>query len=260
METFKLSEFPQNKTHTSNIQNHTNIFTEINKITSLIIVHISNFLFNFARSQNKRMDSQQESIIQTAGKMFYQLGIRNVSIDEICAELRISKKTFYAHFPQKEDLVEAIITYENENTKEKFAKNLKNKNAIDALIYIVREIKKQNDCQPHALWYDVKKYYPKVFEKFDEEKKQSIKVGFEHNLRQGIIEGYYRNDIDVEMVSIFHSIHLKTTFEQMERTQKKFSKKRVLDFFIDLIIHLIANEKGLKYLEEHYLNEEKKEK
>ncbi len=46
----------------------------------------------------------------------------------------------------------------------------------------------------------------------------------------------------------------------MERTQKKFSKKRVLDFFIDLIIHLIANEKGLKYLEEHYLNEEKKEK
>lgn len=45
------------------------------------------------------MDSQQKLIIETSRKMFYQLGIRNVSIDEICAELRISKKTFYAQFP-----------------------------------------------------------------------------------------------------------------------------------------------------------------
>lgn len=44
----------------------------------------------------------------------------------------------------------------------------------------------------------------------------------------------------------------------MEQTEKKFSKRRVIDFFIDLIIHVIANEKGLKYLEEHYLNEEKR--
>ncbi len=205
------------------------------------------------------MDSQQELIVQTAGKMFYQLGIRNVSIDEICAELRISKKTFYSHFPQKEDLVEAVITFEKQSNYDKFHKNLKNKNAIDALIYIVREIKKQNDCQPHALWYDVKKYYPKVFDKFDAEKKYAIKNGFEYNLRQGIIEGYYREDLDIEMISTFHTIQLKTTFEQMEQTHKKFSKKRVLDFFIDLIFHLIANEKGLRYLEKHYLNEEKKE-
>jgi hypothetical protein len=30
-----------------------------------------------------------------------------------------------------------------------------------------------------------------------------------------------------------------------------------MDFYIDLIIHLIANEKGLKYLEENYYNEVK---
>ena len=98
-----------------------------------------------------------------------------------------------------------------------------------------------------------------MFEKFDEEKKQAIKVGFEHNLRQGIIEGYYRKDLDIEMISIFHTIHLKNTFEQMEQTEKKFSKRRVIDFFIDLIIHVIANEKGLKYFEKNYLNEEKNE-
>ena len=44
------------------------------------------------------MDQQQEQIIQTAGKLFNTNGIRNVSVDDVCAELRISKKTFYTHF------------------------------------------------------------------------------------------------------------------------------------------------------------------
>jgi len=203
------------------------------------------------------MDSQQELILQTAGKMFHQLGIRNVSIDEICSELRISKKTFYSHFQQKEDLVEAFINYEKIQHFDKFAKNLKNKNAIDSLIFIVREIKKQSDCQPHVLWYDLEKFYPKVYERVSSQRNHSIKTGFEENLKQGIEEGYYREDLDIELISDFHTIQLKNTFEMMEKSQKKYTKKRVLDFFIDLMMHVIANEKGLKYMEEHYLNEAK---
>lgn len=204
------------------------------------------------------MDPQYEQIVQTAGKLFQTNGIRNVSVDEVCAELRISKKTFYIHFSQKEDLVDAVITFENRNHLEKFVKNIKNKNAIDALIFIVREIKKNADCQPHVLWHDMAKYYPKVFEKHNNLKSHAIKMGFEQNLQQGITEGYYRKDLDVELLSLFHTIQIKNTFELMEQSPKKYSKKRLLDFFIDLMLHLIANEKGLKYLEEHYLNEAKK--
>lgn len=204
------------------------------------------------------MDPQYEQIVQTAGKLFQTNGIRNVSVDEVCAELRISKKTFYTHFSQKEDLVDAVITFENRNHLEKFEKNIINKNAIDALIFIVREIKKNVDCQPHVLWHDMAKYYPKVFEKHNNLKNHAIKTGFEQNLLQGIIEGYYRKDLDIELLSLFHTIQIKNSFELMEQSPKKYSKKRLLDFFIDLMLHLIANEKGLKYLEEHYLNEAKK--
>ena len=86
---------------------------------------------------------------------------------------------------------------------------------------------------------------------------EAIKIGFEHNLIQGIEEGYYRKDLDIELASFFHSVQMKTTFELMQENQKKYSKKRMMDFYIDLIIHLIANEQGLKYLEENYYNEEK---
>jgi AcrR family transcriptional regulator len=198
------------------------------------------------------MDSQYELIVQTASRLFYQYGIRNVSIEDVCTELRISKKTFYAHFSQKEELVDAIITFNKEIHLEKFSKNIKGKNAIQALVYIVKEIKKTADCQPHLMWHDLEKFYPKVFEKHDSERRRAIKEGFEQNLLQGIQEGYYREDLDIELTSLFHTIQLKSTFELMEHSSKKYSKKRLLDFFIDLVIHLIVNEKGLKYVEEHY--------
>ena len=79
-------------------------------------------------------------------------------------------------------------------------------------------------------------------------KNEEMRIGFETNLHQGISEGYYRNDLDVEMVSLFHSLQIKNTFEMMKLSSKKYTRKRLVDFFIDLMIHLIANEKGLQYM------------
>jgi hypothetical protein len=72
---------------------------------------------------------------------------------------------------------------------------------------------------------------------------EAIQIGFEQNLIQGIEDGYYRQNLDIELTSFFHSVQMKTTFEMMQENQKKYSKKRMMDFYIDLIIHLIANEK-----------------
>ena len=198
------------------------------------------------------MESQQEMIVSTACRLFEQFGIRSVSIDNVCTELRISKKTFYTYFPQKEDLVDAVLNYQRDINYEKFGKMFRNKNAIDSLILIIKEIRKNGEHESQAFCYDLEKYYPKIHEKFEQKKREEIRTGFELNLRQGINEGYYRNDLDVELISFFHSIQIKNTFEFMSQDSKKYTKKRLIDFFIDLMIHLIANEKGLKYMEENY--------
>jgi AcrR family transcriptional regulator len=198
------------------------------------------------------METQQELIVSTASRMFEQFGIRSVSIDNVCAELRISKKTFYSYFPQKEDLVEAVLMYQRSIQHEKFSKLFKNKNAIESLIISIKEIKKSVGHESVAMCYDLEKYYPKVNEKYEESSRQIMRAGFERFLRQGIDEGYFREDLDVEMIAFFHSLQMKTSFEQMAQDPKKYSKKRIVDFFVDLMIHLIANEKGLKYVEENY--------
>lgn len=197
------------------------------------------------------MDNQQENIIQTASKMFEQFGIRSVSIDNLCAELHISKKTFYTHFTQKEDLVEAVLLYQKNIIHERFEKLFKDKNAIESLTLIIKEIKKNVVAESQTMFFDLQKYYPKLYEKHELIKMQEIKLGFEMNLNQGIAEGYYRENLDTELISLFHSMQVKNTFELMEQSSKKYTKKRLIDFFLDLMVHLIANEKGLKYMEEH---------
>ena len=204
------------------------------------------------------METNKENIIQTASRLFHKSGVRNVTIDEVCSELRISKKTLYLHFKNKEELIAAVIEDVKKQNFDKFERNLVNKNAIDSLIFIVKEIKKHADCESHQLWFDIQKYYPKVFDKHEKEHMETIRLGFTKNLVQGIAEGYYRADLDIEMATYYHAMHMRNTFELMQENERKFSKKRMMDFYIDLIVHLIANEKGMKYLEENYYNSEKK--
>jgi AcrR family transcriptional regulator len=48
-------------------------------------------------------------VIAAARREFFVHGFRRVSMDDLAAELRMSKKTLYASFPSKSSLVEAVL-------------------------------------------------------------------------------------------------------------------------------------------------------
>jgi AcrR family transcriptional regulator len=52
----------------------------------------------------------KQRILETADRLFYQHGIQAVGVDTIAAEVGISKRTLYNHFPCKNDLVAAYLT------------------------------------------------------------------------------------------------------------------------------------------------------
>lgn len=52
----------------------------------------------------------KERILETADRLFYLKGIRAVGVDTIAAEIGISKRTLYNHFPSKDALILAYLT------------------------------------------------------------------------------------------------------------------------------------------------------
>jgi len=51
----------------------------------------------------------KERILDTADRLFYLQGIRAIGVDTIAAEIGISKRTLYNHFPSKDALISAYL-------------------------------------------------------------------------------------------------------------------------------------------------------
>ena len=51
----------------------------------------------------------KERILLTADRLFYLQGIRAIGVDTIAAEIGISKRTLYNHFPSKDALIAAYL-------------------------------------------------------------------------------------------------------------------------------------------------------
>src|ERR1700761_2446858 len=53
--------------------------------------------------------SMKDRILETADRLFYLQGIRAIGVDTIAAEIGISKRTLYNHFPSKDALIKAYL-------------------------------------------------------------------------------------------------------------------------------------------------------
>ena len=62
-----------------------------------------------SRPRSRKRDPNRQRIVDAARIHFLSHGFRSVTMDDLAEELGISKKTLYAHFPGKFDLLEAVL-------------------------------------------------------------------------------------------------------------------------------------------------------
>src|SRR5271167_951757 len=53
--------------------------------------------------------AMKDRILEIADRLFYLQGIRAIGVDTIAAEIGISKRTLYNHFPSKDALIQAYL-------------------------------------------------------------------------------------------------------------------------------------------------------
>ena len=62
-----------------------------------------------ASPRRRKRDPKRQRIVDAARGHFFSHGFRSVTMDDLAEELGVSKKTLYAHFPGKFDLLEAVL-------------------------------------------------------------------------------------------------------------------------------------------------------
>jgi len=58
---------------------------------------------------SRKRETSRRRIVEAARSHFFNNGFRSVTMDDLAEELGISKKTLYAHFPGKFDLLKAVL-------------------------------------------------------------------------------------------------------------------------------------------------------
>ena len=62
----------------------------------------------------------RQRLIEAAGRRFYRDGFRMVGLDQILADVGISKTAFYKHFESKDDLVLAALADHDREMQDTF--------------------------------------------------------------------------------------------------------------------------------------------
>ena len=195
------------------------------------------------------MSEELKNILQKVRELYMKYGIKSITMDDVALELGISKKTLYQYVTDKDDLVGKFVFNEIELRQEEICKCFKTGfNAIEELleisIFMNKLIRDQNPATDH----DLKKYYPHHYQKMVNVRREGIFNYIFQNMKKGMAEGLYRDDIDAEIISKLYisrveSIHLNDLFTVEEFTSLKL--------FIELLnyhIRGIATENGIMVL------------
>ncbi len=144
----------------------------------------------------------KEKILTEAEKLFWKYGVRTVTLDDIARRLGISKKTIYQHFPDKEDIVYQVVMHRmSEDETEMNCLNELSQNPVEQMLMLADAFKEHGkDVNPNVI-ADVQRYYPKAWSVFLTHKENYILAGLKDNLQRGVAQGYYRPDIDVDVMA-----------------------------------------------------------
>ncbi len=200
------------------------------------------------------MENQRENIIQCAAEKMRVAGIRSVSIDDICRDLGMSKKTFYVYFTTKDDLISELLHRKEQTLYDDVIRQSKGKSIADLLVHSMQIAKSGQDVrQMPSLFYDLKKYYPRQFEahlRRLEERNQELLSRF---LTRGKQEGVFREDVDVELTAILLAKLHQTMLNKLTTAKDKNLVARVSKYGVDLIFRGLISEEG-KHIIETKLN------
>lgn len=194
----------------------------------------------------------QREILKHAGDLFFRYGIKSVSIDDICREMAMSKKTFYQHYSTKDELVEAMLNRNFEKMDSCLRETLEGKPFARLLEGFVsyQQSSREDLRRVPTLVYDLQKYYPSQFASFQLRTFESQKQVLTSVFLRGIEEGYVRENIDVDLTAIFFAKVHNDAIRDIELLQTHdINVGQISRQALEILVRGILTRKGLDAME-----------
>ncbi len=195
------------------------------------------------------MNAKDKDIIRKVAQLYKKYGVKSVTMDDVARELGISKKTLYELFSDKQHLVKAVVEQEiifNDLRLQKQKNN--SENALQEIFQIFHfHLQMLKEYNP-SLEFDLKKYYPEIYSRLKRIKRKKIWETTLNNLIKGKREGFYRKELNEEIITKLNVLRIESLsesdlFSQEEVYSHEFSKEMFLYHLYGILTPM-----GIEYL------------
>jgi AcrR family transcriptional regulator len=202
----------------------------------------------------------KERILVKSNELFNRYGIRSVSMDDIAAQLSMSKKTLYQYYTDKDELVNAvfdIILSVNKNNCTECIK--KGENAIHEVFLSFDIMEEMLKTMNPSVLFDMQKYHPTAYKKFDDFRNGFLYRIIKANLERGVKEELYRPEIDTDILSRYRLHTVLLSFNPEVFPSNKANLVYIEQQLIECFLYGLATPKGYKLIQK-YKNQRTKNK
>ena len=197
----------------------------------------------------KRLDKRmiKEKVARVAADAFIQKGIKNVKMDDVAAELGISKRTLYELFSDKEELLLDVVKLHRKEMKNYMISVAeKAENVLEIIMSFY--IRTTEDFQTtNILFFEEIKKYPQVT-KFLEDGRKENAVSAVAFYKKGVEQGIFREDVNYEIVQ--EMIHGQMDMLIHNDIRKTYSMVEIFKTVVFMHLRGITTEKGLSIVDE----------
>jgi AcrR family transcriptional regulator len=188
-------------------------------------------------------------VVAAARRQFLAHGFRSVSMDDLAAELGMSKKTLYAYFPSKVALIEAVLTAkvgEVEADLDQLA-NTQAANVEVALHRFLSCLQRHTaEIQP-AFVRDIGRETPELFQLIEQRRRELIRRYFGGLFEDGKKAGVIRHDIPTHLLIEILLGAIQAIMNPPKLTELGLTVEQGYSFVIRLILEgaLVPKEKAV---------------
>lgn len=188
-----------------------------------------------------------EKIIEGCEKLFRRYGIKSLSMDDIARELGMSKKTIYQYVTDKNDLVIKTFGSILDCNKQKcYLFENEAKNPVEEIRMITREISQHMKGINSSVFYDLQKYHPDAWQLFNNFTNSFVYERIKTNLESGIAQGFYRSDINTDIVSKIYISMMGLITDQERFSNHDYDFSTIYGEIVKYHFHAICTDKGFE--------------
>ncbi|MBC2838425.1 TetR/AcrR family transcriptional regulator [Robiginitalea sp. SC105] len=191
----------------------------------------------------------KDKLVDTASELFLQLGFKSVTMDDLAEQMGISKKTIYAHFRNKTDLIDACAC----SIFDKISAGIdcisdQGLNPIEELYEIKKFAMMHLKNEKSSPQYQLKKYYPQIYKSLNAKKYNMMKDCVLTNIKRGMEMGIYRENLDAHFVARIYFSGVTSLNDDDLFPKAGFPMPQLMDQYLEYHLRGIVTPKGRNIL------------